>query len=331
MKGLVCIEPNALEVRTLPELVVPPGWVPIDVRRVGICGTDYHIYTGHQPFLTYPRVAGHEVSGVVGADYTGDAFQPGELVLANPYLACGTCHACLAGKPNCCETISVIGVHRDGAMAQRIALPPGNLLRADGLTPDQAAMVEFLSIGRHAVARTHVVSGAPTLVLGAGPIGLASALFARIDGADVTVADVSETKLSIAGDGFGFPTLHLRSVDAGDLTSRFTHVFDATGNIQAMNAGLFHVAHGGTYTLVSVVKDTLTFPDPEFHKRETTLFASRNALNEDFRFVIDAIRAGKIDTDRLGTHRTTLTDAVHDLPAWALDRDTVVKAIIEVA
>ncbi len=331
MKGLVCTEPNALELRALPELVVPPGWVPVDVRRVGICGTDYHIYTGNQPFLSYPRVAGHEVSGVVGPDYTGDAFQPGELVLANPYLSCGACHACSAGKPNCCETISVIGVHRDGAMTQRIALPPGNLLRADGLTPDQAAMVEFLSIGRHAVARTHVVGGAPTLVLGAGPIGLASALFARIDGADVTVADVSETKLSIASDGFGFPTLNLGAIDTGDLTSRFTHVFDATGNIKAMNAGLFHVAHGGTYTLVSVVKDTLAFPDPEFHKRETTLFASRNALNEDFRFVIDAIRAGKIDTDRLGTHRTTLTDAVHDLPAWARDRDTVVKAIIEVA
>lgn len=331
MKTLVCTQANTLELKDIQAVATPKDWIPFNVARVGICGTDYHIYHGQQPFLAYPRVMGHEVSGYVSDSYTGDAFDKGALVIANPYLSCGVCHACEMGKPNCCENISVIGVHQDGAMTEQFALPASNLIAADGLTPDQAAMVEFLAIGRHAVARTRVIAGAKTLVVGAGPIGLATALFARIDGGEVVVADVSSEKLDMASSRFGFETLELSKADVETLTSAFTHVFDATGNIHAMNAGLTYVAHGGTYTLVSVVKDNISFADPEFHKRETTLIASRNALNEDFSFVIDAIRGGKIDTDKIKTHSTTLTDAVNDLPLWAADRNTVIKAIIKVA
>lgn len=331
MRTLVCHDAKSLGLVMQDRPEVPDGWVPFDVACVGICGTDFHIYDGNQPFLQYPRVMGHEVSGRVSMDYKGDDFEPGELILANPYLACGTCHACGHNKPNCCENISVIGVHRDGAMADHFALPPSNLVRAKGLTPAQAAMVEFLAIGRHAVARTRVIPTEKTLIVGAGPIGLASALFARIDGADVTVADISDEKLKLVADGFGFKTLNLSQQNPKDLTSAFQHVFDATGNIKAMNHGISYVAHGGTYTLVSVVKDNIDMPDPEFHKRETTLIASRNALKDDFEFVIQAIRDGKIDTDKVHTHETTLEGAVDDLPAWAADRDAVIKAIIKVA
>ncbi|NVK34172.1 MAG: zinc-binding alcohol dehydrogenase family protein [Rhodobacteraceae bacterium] len=330
MKGLVCHAPEQLSFDDVAEMVVPEGWVPLDVQRVGICGTDYHIYTGNQPYLAYPRIMGHEVSARVGAGYSDGRLSQGDLVILNPYLACGTCHACKLSKPNCCEAIQVLGVHRDGAMVERIAVPASNLIAADGLSADQAAMVEFLAIGRHAVARTRVLKDAPTLVVGAGPIGLATALFARIDGAAVTIADVSDEKLKMVRDRFGFETLNILSAEPDSLTSSATHVFDATGNIKAMNGGLSYVANGGTYTLVSVVKEDLVFADPEFHKRETTLISSRNALNADFEFVIEAIRSGKIDTDQIKTHETTLERAAQDLPLWSQDRDTVIKAIISV-
>jgi 2-desacetyl-2-hydroxyethyl bacteriochlorophyllide A dehydrogenase len=331
VKALICKKPNSLTLEDVATLPVPVGWVPLDVVRVGICGTDYHIYHGKQPFLSYPRIMGHEVSGYVRNDYSGDAFAKGDLVIANPYLACGTCHACAIAKPNCCEHISVIGVHRDGAMTQHFALPERNLIAAKGLTPDQAAMVEFLAIGRHAVARTRVTKEAKTLIVGAGPIGLATALFARIDGCEVTIADISAEKLAMSADRFGFATIDLSQHAAQDLALSYTHVFDATGSVQAMNAGLNYVAHGGTYTLVSVVKDNISFADPEFHKRETTLISSRNAMNEDFVFVINTIRDGLIDTDKIKTHGTTLAGAVVNLPKWALDRNSVIKAIIEIA
>lgn len=327
---MICKDAKSLVLEDVAEPTIPLGWVPFDVARVGICGTDYHIYDGKQPFLNYPRVMGHEVSGYVSNDYSGDVFAKGDLVIANPYLSCGTCHACVMGKPNCCDQISVIGVHRDGAMTERYALPDGNLILANGLTPDQAAMVEFLAIGRHAVARTRVIKGAKTLIVGAGPIGLATALFARIDGCDVTVADVSAEKLAMSSDRFGFATIDLSQQPPDSFAMSYTHVFDATGSIRAMNSGLLYVAHGGTYTLVSVVKDNIVFADPEFHKRETTLISSRNALSEDFSFVINAIRDGKIDTDKIKTHSTTLAGAVTDLPKWAADRNSVIKAIIEI-
>lgn len=330
MKALVCQNPHELALVDITAPATPEGWVPFDVARVGICGTDYHIYDGKQPFLQYPRVMGHEVSGHVSAAYQGDKFTVGELVIANPYLSCGTCHACALGKRNCCENISVIGVHRDGAMADHFALPPENLIHADGLTPDQAAMVEFLAIGRHAVARTRILKGTKTLVVGAGPIGLAAALFARIDGAKVVIADVSPEKLTMCKTRFGLETLLIDDATATDHALGFTHVFDATGNIHAMNGGLTYVAHGGTYTLISVVKENITFADPEFHKRETTLISSRNAVNEDFAFVIQSIRDGLIDTDKIKTHATTMAHAATDLPKWAADRDSVIKAIIEV-
>lgn len=330
MKGLVCREPLHLVFGEVEEKPVPSGWVPLDVQRVGICGTDYHIYDGKQPFLEYPRVMGHEVSARVAASYKGNGFEAGELVILNPYLACGECHACRLSKPNCCEAVQVMGVHRDGAMVERVSVPPQNLIPAEGLSEDQAAMVEFLAIGRHAVARTRILPGAPTLVVGAGPIGLATALFARIDGGMVTLADVSDEKLTMMRERFGFDTLNIAQADMEALTSSQTHVFDATGNIRAMNAGLAYVANGGTYTLVSVVKDDLVFADPEFHRRETTLIASRNAVRADFEFVIDAIRTGKIDTDQIKTHETTLEGAQSDLPLWAGDRDAVIKAIISI-
>lgn len=333
MKTLVCTEPETLVLEDgPPRLDNPPGWVPFDVARVGICGTDYHIFGGTQPYLSYPRVMGHEVSGHVSAEYDGPDFAPGDLVIVNPYLSCGTCHACRLGKPNCCENIEVIGVHRDGAMTEKYALPAQNLIPAQGMTADQAAMVEFLAIGRHAVARTGLIPGARTLVVGGGPIGLATALFARLDGGEVILAETSAPKRAMLQDLFG-----LECVDAGDscamdaLDSKITHVFDATGSIHAMNGALRFVANGGSYTLVSVVKGELRFADPEFHRRETTLFSSRNALREDFETVAEAIRRGTIPTDNIKSHATSMGDAAGNIKTWARDRDHVIKAIIEVA
>lgn len=332
MQTLLCVEPHKLVLRDVEDTAPPEGWVPLDVLRVGICGTDYHIYSGTQPYLQYPRVMGHEVSARVAEGYSGDGFTPGDLVIVNPYISCGRCRACQVNRPNCCEEISVIGVHRDGAMAEKFAMPPSNLIRAGSLTPDQAAMVEFLAIGCHAVARSQIRTGEQALVIGGGPIGLAAALFARIAGADVTIADMSDEKLKLLAQDFAFNTLDAKDTARMQaLDSTFPKVFDATGNIKAMNNALRYVAHAGTYTLISVVKGDLSFPDPEFHKRETTLLASRNALSEDFQNVVKAIVEGKIDTDKLKTHHTSFADAPENLANWAQDRDRVIKAIIEVS
>ena len=118
------------------------------------------------------------------------SLTPGERVLVNPYASCGACIACRKGKPNCCVRIAVRGVHRDGGMCERISVPERNLYPAGSLSFDEAASVEFLSIGAHAVARSDLKPGDRTLVVGAGPIGLGVALFAGLAGGDTTSIDL---------------------------------------------------------------------------------------------------------------------------------------------
>ncbi|WP_128255595.1 zinc-binding alcohol dehydrogenase family protein [Falsirhodobacter deserti] len=325
MKAGICVEPGRFEVQSRPQPEVPEGWVLVDIAAIGICGTDYHIFEGKHPFLEYPRVIGHELSGHIASG--PDA---GRLVVVNPYLSCGTCRACRCGKPNCCSNIAVLGVHRDGGMCAQIAVPAGNLYPADGLTPQQAAMVEFLAIGAHAVARSGVGAGDLVLVTGAGPIGLGTALFARLAGAKVHLMDISAKRLSLAQTLSGFDHLHQPgdSILTGDLSEGFDAVFDATGNAAAIEAGFPLVAHGGSTVLVSVVKGDIRFSDAEFHKRETRIIGSRNALRADFDRVIAAMRDGAIPTEALVSATVPLADLPERFPSLVHDRDGIVKILV---
>ncbi|MEI4487403.1 zinc-binding alcohol dehydrogenase family protein [Frigidibacter sp. MR17.14] len=327
MKALLCVEPGKLELTSRPRPESKPGHVRVKVGHIGICGTDYHIYGGHQPFLAYPRVMGHELSGRAMEASSDGTIAVGDLVVVNPYLTCGTCRACANGKPNCCEAIAVLGVHTDGGMCEEIVVPEGNLYPATGLTDTAAAMVEFLAIGAHGVARARIRKGSSALIVGAGPIGLGAAIFAAIDGAEVTLRDSSPDRLKLAQSVL--PEARCELVGE-EQPGAYDTVFDATGNIHAMNAGLNWVGHGGAYVLLSVVKGDLSFADPEFHKRETTLFASRNALKSDFEHVMACIRDGRVPVDKLASHATSFEDAVTNLPLWAGDRGTLIKAIIRV-
>ncbi|WP_448663895.1 zinc-binding alcohol dehydrogenase family protein [Sphingomonas sp. CJ20] len=333
MKAVVCREPFRLDIEERPLPVAQPGEIIVRIRRVGLCGTDYHIYAGRHPFLAYPRVMGHELAGEVHTAPPGSRFQPGQRIAINPYIACGTCIACRKDKPNACVNIRVLGVHGDGGMAEFVAVPESAVLDATGLTLDQAAMMEFLAIGAHAVARARLAGDGRALVVGAGPIGIACGLFARLAGAVVTLADTRLSRLDFARTHLGFadvveagPDLAAAAAERtdGDL---FDTVFDATGSLGAMAQSLGYVAHGGTLVLVGVAPGDLVFADPEFHKRETTLLASRNALAADFARVKQAMLAGEIPVDALHTHSVDGADLPRRLPELIADADHVLKAI----
>lgn len=324
-----CVEPGRFELRevTAPQ-AAPDGWALVDISAVGICGTDYHIFEGKHPFLEYPRVIGHELSDrLVDA---ADGLAAGTLVVINPYISCGTCRACKRGKPNCCAAIGVLGVHRDGGLCARVTVPVGNIYPAAGLSEIQAAMVEFLAIGAHAVGRSGIKAGDRVLVTGAGPIGLGTAIFARLEGAEVHLLDLSARRLELAREKFGFDRLHkdAQTILTGDLSDGFDAVFDATGNAKSMEAGFKLLAHGATYVLVSVVKDSITFEDAEFHKREARIIGSRNALKADFERVMEAIRSGRINTAALLSAEMPLADLPARFTELAADREDLIKAIV---
>lgn len=336
MKTVVCPSPGALELVERPVPQAAAGEVLLRVRRIGLCGTDMHIFRGTQPFLQYPRVMGHELSGEVVIAPEDGELALGDQVYVMPYLSCGACVACRQGKTNCCTNIQVLGVHRDGGMTEYLALPARFVFKTDGISLDDAAMLEFLAIGAHAVRRGGVRPGQNVLVVGAGPIGIAVALFARLKGGNVTVLDSREDRLAFCRTALGIEqTVRVDDNDKATLSALtggefFDVVFDATGNVKAMERGLEFVAHGGTYVLVSIVLDRISFADPEFHKRETSLLGSRNATADDFREVLAAMKAGLVPTGLMNTHRTTLAEFVDVLPRWMDPAAGVIKAIVEV-
>jgi 2-desacetyl-2-hydroxyethyl bacteriochlorophyllide A dehydrogenase len=336
MRALLCVEPGRLEVVERPTPSPGANEARVRIRRAGVCGTDFHIFEGSHPFLKYPRVIGHELSGEIEAVGQGCTLSPGQKVCVIPYISCGACVACRRGKPNCCQRIGVLGVHIDGGMADYVCVPEINLVAADGVTFDQAAMVEFLAIGAHAVRRAQIRAGDRVLVVGAGPIGLGCALFAKLKGAAVTALDRREDRLTFCRAALGVEHTVVAGADALTRLSELTGgdlydvVIDATGNAKSIETGFDFVAHGGTYVLVSVVLDTISFADPQFHAREISLLGSRNATREDFDTVFDALRAGLVPTQRLATHRTPLGESPQRFAEWIRPESGAIKALIEI-
>lgn len=334
MEALVCVQPGTLRLERRPAPARGPSQVLVRPRRVGVCGTDYHIFEGKHPFLQYPRVMGHELAVEVVEAPAGSDLRAGEMFAVNPYLSCGHCIACRRGKPNCCVRLSVLGVHQDGGMAELLVVPAENLIPVEGLSLDQTAAIEFLAIGAHAVRRAAVTAEDRVLVVGAGPIGLGVLLFAGLAGATVAVLDSEPARMLAAADLTGATPLQPDDLDASmhafTAGDSFDVVFDATGNARAMEASFTYVTNGGRYGLVGVVKEPISFMDPDFHRKEVTLLGSRNATAEDFAAVVAAIHAGKVPVDRMITHRTDLRGATADIPRWSTDKTGLIKAVIEI-
>ena len=336
MKTLVCIQPGEFAYREADAPLARPGHSIIKIKKIGICGTDLHAYEGTQPYFEYPRILGHELSGDIVDLDQAPGFQPGEAVTIIPYFNCGICIACRNGKPNCCTTIKVCGVHIDGGMAEYLSVPSNALVHGRGLSYDQLALIEPLAIGAHAVRRAAIQPGEFALVIGAGPIGLGTMESARIAGATVIAMDINEDRLRFCRDNLHIlhtvnattnPLEQLRHLTRGDMP---TVVIDATGSRKAINDGFQYMAHGARYVLVGLQKGEIQFSHPEFHKREGTLMSSRNATREDFDKVIDAMEKGLIDPTTYITHRVTFNEVKDQFASWLDPANGVIKAMVEV-
>lgn len=336
MKSLSCISPGHFEYQqhSIPDAL--NGYAVIQVKRVGICGTDLHAFEGTQPYFSYPRILGHELSGVLVDTGGATGFEKDEAVTIIPYFNCGTCIACRTGKPNCCINVHVFGVHIDGGMREYISVPAYCLLKSNGLNFDELALVEPLAIGAHGVSRAAVQQGEFVLVIGAGPIGLGTMEMARIAGAKVIALDINEDRLRFCKNKLDIHAVvngtsddvaaQIEVITNGDFP---TVVLDATGNLNAINNGLQYLAHGGRYVLIGLQKDAFSFKHPEFHKRETTLMSSRNALRKDFEKVMHAMKAGWINPQTYITHTVAFEEVAHHFESWLDPKNGVIKAMVE--
>ena len=337
MKTITLHEPGQLahSHTDAPSLSSEDG-VLVRVRRVGICGTDIHAFAGRQPFFTYPRILGHEL-GVevveVGANVAD--LKAGDLCAVEPYLNCGHCVACRRGKTNCCVSLQVLGVHTDGGMREIIEVPARKLHKSDKLALDQLALVETLGIGAHAVQRADVQADDTALVIGAGPIGLAVMQFAQARGARVLVMDTNPGRLEFCRENMGVSETVLAGDSAFPDIKERTHddlptvVFDATGNSASMRSAFQYPSAGGRLVFVGLFLGEVTFQDPDFHRRELTLLATRNSTGDDFRRIIGLMEAGKINTAPWITHRADCENMIAHFPDWIKPETGVIKAIVE--
>ena len=341
MKTIVLEKPGLLRLTETESPGQPgPDEALIRIRRVGICGTDLHAFGGKQNFFSYPRVMGHEL-GVevvaIGPTQQTLEFDVGDQCCVIPYLNCGECIACRRGKTNCCIRMQVLGVHTDGGMRELIKVPVDKLLKAKGVPLEHLALVEMLCIGAHAVSRAQLEPVENVLVIGAGPIGLSTLQFVQLAAARPIVMEVSEARLDFCRrqlgltdvvDGKQEPVAQLQELLDGELP---TAVFDATGNAQSMRQAFDYLSHGGKLIFVGHFPGDVTFHDPDFHARELTLLASRNATRQDFTTVIEALEQKKIDLSPWITHRASPEEIVSQFPGWLDPKNGVVKAMLEFA
>jgi 2-desacetyl-2-hydroxyethyl bacteriochlorophyllide A dehydrogenase len=337
MRTVVLEKPGQLRCfESEPPTEAASGEVLVRVQQVGICGTDLHAFRGRQPFFSYPRILGHELGVEVvalGPNTEDSGLSKGDLCAVEPYLNCGVCSSCRRGKTNCCESLKVLGVHIDGGMREWITVPAHKLHRSSKLQAEELALVEMLCIGAHAVRRAELAADEAVAVIGAGPIGLATALFAQLAGARVRVLEASPERLAFCQRALGVEgavkeddgVAQLRGWFQGDLP---TALFDATGNAQSMEGAFKLVANGAKLIFVGLVQADITFHDPEFHRREVTLMSSRNATGDDFAFVIAALEEGRVDIRPWISARTTPSAIVDEFAGWLDPSRGVVKAML---
>jgi alcohol dehydrogenase len=316
-----------------------PGQALVRTHRMGICGTDYGGYLGKMPFFSYPRIPGHEL-GVevleVGEGVTN--VRPGDRCSVEPYMNCGDCYACRRGHGNCCEQLKVIGVMVDGGLCERFLIRADKLHPSTKLSYEQLALVETLAIGCHAADRGAPGEGDHVLIIGAGPIGLATLEFTRLSGATITVMDMVESRLDFCRKTYGVPHTVQFTGDETELQQtleitggdRYAVVTDATGHNGSMSNALKYVAHSGTLVYVGITTGEIAFPHPALHRPEMTIKGSRNAMPSDFSRIIRLIEDGTINTAPWITHRTSFDTVIDEFESFTRPESGVIKAMIEV-
>ena len=306
-----------------------PGEALVRVLTVGICGTDLHAFEGTQPFFNYPRILGHELAVEILSTGDGvEGFRAGDRCAVNPYMTCGQCAACRVGRTNCCAKMCVIGVHVDGGMRDVIVLPAKQLYRCEKLTPVLIPLVETLGVGIHAVGRAGVESGDRALVFGAGPIGLSVIEFLRMAGVDIGVVEKMPERLEFAASHYGLKRSYPSHEEARQEDAS-TLVFDCTGDRKSMEGAIHSVQQGGKLIFVGIVNDQISLFDPDLHRREATILASRNSTPAEHHRVLEAMESGQIDVTAWPTELAPAARLAERFPLWVRREAGIVKAVVD--
>ncbi len=317
MLQAVMISPGEIVFRNADQVVPQANEVLIQIKRIGICGSDIHVYHGLHPYTKYPIVQGHEVSGIVAEVGPGVVgFAPGDPVVFIPQVTCGTCYPCRHGMYHICDSLKVIGFQANGAAQEYFAIPADKVLKLPvTINPDQAAMIEPLAVAVHAVNRCGNVSGKNVVVLGAGTIGNLVGQVSRALGANkVLVSDISDYKLEIArqcllpfgvnpqNEDLGEAIVNTFGPDKADL------IIECVGAEATIGQAVTYARKGSTIIIVGVFGKKPVVDIGLVQDRELNLIGSLMYQKQDFVDAISLVDQGKLILDPMITNRFAFRD-----------------------
>lgn len=337
MKAVVLEGPGQASVKDVQERVAADDEVLLQVRMVGLCGSDLNSYRGRNPLVSFPRIPGHEVAATVLDPGSARAdWEVGADVTLSPYTNCGRCSSCLRGRPNACQFNQTLGVQRDGALTELISVPASRLYRAN-LSLKELCLVEPLTVGFHAVARGRIAPEDTVAVIGCGGVGLGAVAGAAFRGATVIGVDLDDIKLATASRA---GAKHVINTSAAELHTRLAEltdgrgpdvVIEAIGLPQTFRAAVEEVAFTGRVVYIGYAKEHVAYETRLFVQKELDILGSRNALPEDFRDVIRMLESHRFPVEEAVTHLVPMEEAPAILEAWNREPAGFTKIMINVA
>ena len=317
MKAINLAQPWNIACVDLEKPVPGPGEALIKIKTAGICGSDIGAFRGTNGLVSYPRIIGHELAGIIESipDDNPKGLKVGDKVIVDPYLYCGHCYPCSIGRTNCCVDLKVLGVHVDGGMAEYFCHPADMLLKVpDDMPWDIIPLAEPLTIALHGIHRLNLKAGEHIAINGAGPIGLLAAMVALHYGAEPIMIDLVKERLDFAKSLGVRYTINLREEDLVEKVSEYTNgrmaecVMEASGANSAIRATLDIVSHAGRIALTGWPKQETPIPTDMITRKEVDVRGARTSAGE-FPEAIDLIYHQKVDARRILTKVISIDEA----------------------
>lgn len=338
MKSIVINNPGEVEITEIDMPVIKEGEALLKVLYGGICGSDLGTYRGTFAYVSYPRIPGHEFSAeIIEIGENDKGLEKGMIVTCNPYFNCKICYSCERGHVNCCTTNQTMGVQREGAFSQYISMPIERIYDGQGLSAKTLALIEPFCISYHGVSRANVKEGDTVLVMGAGTIGVLAAVAAKTLGAKVYISDVAPKKLEYAYKEFNLDGMLLnediksfeRKVNELTDGNGFDVTIEAVGLPSTFQNCIDAAAFGGSVVLIGVGKQNLDFNFTLLQKKELNVYGSRNALKKDFKELIEIVKNGNVNLDKIVTNTYKFEDAVTAFEEFDKNAGSMLKVMLE--
>ena len=337
MKAIQITHNQELSIIDVEKPVVGTGEVLLKLSYVGFCGSDINTFMGRNGMALNPVIPGHEIGAVIEAVGEGvpENLKPGMTVTCNPYTNCNKCASCRNGRVNACQHNETLGVQRNGAMKEYIAMPWQKVISAGSLTPKVSALIEPMSVGFHAVSRAQVTDIDVVMVIGCGMVGLGAIVRSVLRGATVIAADIDDEKLALAKQMGAAFAINTKSEDAHERLSDITNGFgpdviiEAVGSVPTYQMAVNEVAFTGRVVCIGYAKSEVSFQTKYFVQKELDIRGSRNAMPEDFRAVIHYLERGTCPTDALITKVIKPEEALETMRWWSQNPGKVFRILVE--